>query len=62
MSVSWAILPRHRITFNLDMLSISSERNDLQLFISEPIGLFLGGTQRTAFVILTLFNRVCRSH
>ena len=47
----WAVTPNAIITCRLDIDFISEFKKVLQDLISEPIGLFFGGTHLTALVI-----------
>ena len=48
----WAMRPRLMITFTFFIAAMSSIRNCRQVLISADVGLFCGGTQRTALTIL----------
>ena len=50
--LSWAMRPSARIARRLGMAAIVAARNGRQVPISAGVGLFSGGTQRTALVIM----------
>ena len=49
---SWLILPRQTMTFSFGSAERLACRKGRQVLISSPTGLFSGGTQRTALVII----------